>query len=145
MNFEGEYLFGKKHGKGKEYDYNGNLIFEGEYLYDKKWNGKEYNKNNIIINIYNNGTGKLRNYNSEGHLESEVDYLNGNQNGIKKQYFGNMIKYESSYINNVENGKVKRYNDNDILIFEGEYANGKKNGKVKEYFNIGKLKFEGEY
>ena len=30
--FEGEYLNGKRNGKGKEYDYNGNLIFEGKYL-----------------------------------------------------------------------------------------------------------------
>ena len=29
--FEGEYYKGKKR-KGKEYDYDGNLIFEGEYL-----------------------------------------------------------------------------------------------------------------
>ena len=32
--FEGEYLNGVRHGKGKEYDIfeNGKLIFEGEYL-----------------------------------------------------------------------------------------------------------------
>ena len=30
--FEGEYLNGERNGKGKEYDWNGNLIFEGEYL-----------------------------------------------------------------------------------------------------------------
>ena len=34
--FEGEYLNGKKNGKGKEYDYNGILQFEGEYLNGKK-------------------------------------------------------------------------------------------------------------
>ena len=33
--FEGEYLNGKRNGKGKEY-YNGKLIFEGEYLNGKK-------------------------------------------------------------------------------------------------------------
>ena len=36
--FEGEYLNGKRNGKGKEY-YNGKLVFEGEYLYDIR-NGK---------------------------------------------------------------------------------------------------------
>ena len=36
-------LFNGK-GKGKEYDDEGNLQFEGEYLYGKKkWKGKEYN------------------------------------------------------------------------------------------------------
>ena len=38
--FEGEYLNGKRNGKGKEYDNEGNLIFEGEYLNGKR-NGKE--------------------------------------------------------------------------------------------------------
>ena len=39
--FEGEYLNGKRNGKGKEYYY-GDLIFEGEYLDGKKWDGKSY-------------------------------------------------------------------------------------------------------
>ena len=38
LKFEGEYLNGKRNGKGKEY-YNGKLVFEGEYLYDIR-NGK---------------------------------------------------------------------------------------------------------
>ena len=36
LRFEGEYLFGKRNGKGKEYGYNGKLIFEGEYINGKK-------------------------------------------------------------------------------------------------------------
>ena len=38
--FEGEYLNGKRNGKGKEYYEDGNLNFEGEYLNGE---GKEYN------------------------------------------------------------------------------------------------------
>ena len=34
--FEGEYLNGKRNGKGKEYDLDGTLIFEGEYLNGQK-------------------------------------------------------------------------------------------------------------
>ena len=43
MKFEGEYLNGKRYGKGKEYDYKGTLDFEGEYKNGKRhgW-GKEY-------------------------------------------------------------------------------------------------------
>ncbi len=44
--FEGEYLNGKRSGKGKEYDeLNGKLIFEGEYL-----NGKKDNNLSCLIN-----------------------------------------------------------------------------------------------
>ena len=39
--FEGEYLNGNKNGKGKEYYYDDKLIFEGEYLYNKKWKEKD--------------------------------------------------------------------------------------------------------
>ena len=35
--FEGEYLNGKRNGKGKEYYNNGNVAFEGEYLNGKRW------------------------------------------------------------------------------------------------------------
>ena len=42
--FEGEYLNGKRNGKGKEYSYDGKLIFEGEYLNGEQWNGKGYDE-----------------------------------------------------------------------------------------------------
>ena len=56
--FECEYLNGKKNGKGKEYDYNGNIIFEGQYL-----NG---NKN-----------GKCKEYDNNGNIIFEGEYKNG--------------------------------------------------------------------
>ena len=47
--FEGEYLNGKRNGKGKEYDkYNSKLEYEGEYLNGKKM---EKEKNMIIMVI----------------------------------------------------------------------------------------------
>jgi len=46
--FEGEYLNGEKNGKGKQYDYFGNLMFEGEYLNEKK---REKEKNIILTVI----------------------------------------------------------------------------------------------
>ena len=44
--FEGEYLGGKKNGKGKEYYENGKIKFEGEYL-----NGKRNGMEKAIIKI----------------------------------------------------------------------------------------------
>ena len=46
MKFEGEYLEGKRNGKGKEY-YDNTLIFEGEYLNGER-NGKK--KNIMMLN-----------------------------------------------------------------------------------------------
>ena len=34
--FQGEYLNGKRYGKGKEYNRGGQLIFEGEYLNEER-------------------------------------------------------------------------------------------------------------
>ena len=34
--FEGDYLNGKRNGKGKEYNFNGKLAFEGEYVNGKR-------------------------------------------------------------------------------------------------------------
>ena len=49
--FVGEYLNGKRNGKGKRYNYKEELIFEGEYLDDKRnGKGKEFD-NNIIIDL----------------------------------------------------------------------------------------------
>ena len=59
MIFEGEYLNGKRNGKGKEYSIYGKIEFEGEYL-----NGKR------------NGKGKEY-YIFNGELKFEGDYLNG--------------------------------------------------------------------
>ena len=62
--FEGEYLNGKKNGKGKEYSWNGSLEYEGEYL-----NGKR------------NGKGKEY---EDGQLVFEGEYLNGKRFKFKK-------------------------------------------------------------
>ena len=64
--FEGEYLNGEKHGKGKEYDKEGKIAFEGEYNEDKRWNGK--------------GNVEEK-YNYPGKTVFESDYINGKRKG----------------------------------------------------------------
>ena len=97
-------------GEGKELYKNNKKLFEGKYLNGKIWNGKGYNIDGNLEYIINNGAGKVKEYNYEGDLEFEGDYLNGEKNGKGNEY---------------NNGK---------LIFEGEYLFGKRrNGK--EYNN----------
>ena len=109
--FEGEYLNGKRNGKGKEYDFKGKLKFEGEYLYNYKLKGKYY------INE---------------KLEYEGEYLyNRKWNG--KGYDlndSNIIVYKLKK----GNGNVRIFNEDKELIFEGEVLEGKKNGKGREYY-----------
>ena len=42
MIFEGEFVNGKRNGKGREYSKKGRLIYEGEYLNDEKIKGRGY-------------------------------------------------------------------------------------------------------
>ena len=186
--FEGEYLNNKKI-KGKKYDKKGNLIlrigknnigneyyfnrnlqFIGEYLNGKRWNGigydidgfkqfeikngngfvKEYNyEGNIIyegqyINGVRNGKGKEYNY--KGGIRYIGEYLNGKREGRGKEYYLNgNLENEGEYKNGLRNGKCIEYNLEGKLEFEGEYLNGNRNGKGKEYSDNGELKFEGEY
>ena len=65
--FEGEYLNGKRNGKGKEYYKNRKLKFEGEYL-----NGKRH--------------GKGKEYYRNDRLKFEGEYLKGKRNGKGKEY-----------------------------------------------------------
>ena len=141
--YEGEYLNGKRNGKGKDYDFEGLLFYEGEYLDGKR-----------------NGKGKE--YYQDGKLEFEGEYLYGYI--LKGKFFvKEKLEFEGEYLYNKKwngkgydengniiyelingNGKVKEYDYKGKLRFEGEYLNGKMNGKGKEYKD-GKLEFEGEY
>ena len=90
-------------------------------------NGKKY------------GIGKE--YNDNGQLLFEGEYLNGNRfNGKEFDNFNHIYEYKRGIV------FKKEYYDNDNLKFDGVlYMNGKKYGIGKEYNVNGKLNFEGEY
>ena len=156
--YEGEYLNGKRNGKGKEYYENGLVKFEGEYMKGKKWNGKGYDKNNNIIYTLNNGKGFIKEYNNINFLIFEGKYLNGEKNGKGKEYdyYNGKLIFDGEYLNGKKwSGKI--YNNNNYIDYElkegkkdlnqvnfgKEYINIKRNRK--EYNNDGILIFEGEY
>ena len=169
IEYEGEFLNGKKNGKGKEYLINSDhdLFFEGEYLNGlRNGKGKEFYDNGTIKfeGEYLNGLrhGKGKEYNYLGKLLFEGEYLY-NYKLKGKNYVNEKLEYEGEYLFRKYNGKgydengniiyelkngtgkVKEYIDNgDLILFEGEYLNGFKHGKGKEY-SAGSLIFEGEY
>ena len=125
IKYEGEYLNGKRNGKGKEYYDNGNLKFIGEYLNGKKWTGKGFNDNCEIIYKIEDGKGiyKDKFKNSYGvDIYFFGEYLNGEKNGIGKEYYCERGTNSSNF-----NDKIF------TLRFEGEYLNGKRHGKGKVY------------
>ena len=129
MIFEGEYLNGKRHGNGNGYNDNGELILECEYKNGKMWNAKGYDgKGNKTYEIIN-GNGHAKELSYRGELLFDGEYLSGQRNGKGKEYFYDRLFEDEKY----------RY----ISDFEGEYLYGHKK-RGKEYFN-GTLIYEGEY
>ena len=145
--FEGEYLNGKRHGKGKEYGLN-TLIFEGEYLNGKRWTGKVYDGiSQELMYELKEGKGFMKQikYNAFLISQFEAECINGELNGIAKEY--SVVDANKRTGKNSENDDIKeifKYEKN-RLLFEGEYKDGKLNGKAKEYYINGKLKAEMEY
>ena len=116
--FEGEYLNGKRNGKGIEYDTNSEIKFEGQYLNRLK-NGKrkEYYYKNF--------------YYQKKEIQFKVKYLNGLKNGKGKEY--KIYKFRDYYYDaNNDYYEHKVYLSE--LEFKGKYLNGKRNGKGKEYY-----------
>ena len=140
--FEGEYLNGRKNGKGKEYYYNGKLSFEGEYLNDLKWNGKGYDKLNNIVYELKDGKGFVKEFSDFYPTNFEGEYLYGKRNGKGKEYdYNHKLVFEGEYLND-KRKKGKEYKEGK-LIFDGEYLyEFRLKGKyyIKEI-----LEFEGEY
>ena len=61
----------KRNGNGKEYFYNNQVKFEGEYLKGKIWNGICYNYYENKKYKIENGSGYIKEYDSEGVLKFE--------------------------------------------------------------------------
>ena len=132
--YDGEYLNGKRHGKGKEYGYEVYPIFEGEYKNGER-NGKgiEY-KDGKFEGEYLNGKrhGKGKKYDYNGSLIFEGEYLNGFRcKGVTYDKNGKII----SRINS-EKGKIKLYNEDNILVYEGEMFDRKKMEKEKNFIRM---------
>ena len=70
----GEYLNGKKNGKGKQSDIHGYLVFVGDYENGKKLKGKEY---------------------GEGTMIFEGEYVKGKRSKGKEYYSHDTILYYS--------------------------------------------------
>ena len=144
--FKGQYLNGKRHGNGIEYNLKGKKIYDGNYNNgERSGKGKEYGEiNNKLIYEGEFRKNKRHGMGKEyrvGILIFEGKYLNG------KMWEGSGFDAKGDIIFKIVNGAghVKEYHENGKLKFEGEYLKGLREGKAKEYFPNGKIFFEGNY
>ena len=82
-------------------------------------------------------------YDIDGTLIFEGEYINGKKNGNGKEYSFDTIRFEGEYLSGKRNGKGKKYYFNGDLEFEGKYLYSYKL-YGKNYIK-GKLEYEGEY
>ena len=147
--FSKRYIIYEEKGKGKEYEFEtDNLIYEGEYLNGKRnGKGKEYNKygEKILEVEYINGKkkGNLSHY--HGTLDFEVNNLEFLSGLSGKEY-----KFNKNLLNKMKNGegKVNIYDSNlpfGGLIMTGEVLNYELNGEFILYYDGYKPKFRGNY
>jgi antitoxin component YwqK of YwqJK toxin-antitoxin module len=97
--------------------------------------------NNLPVDIW-------RTYYKSGNLESVVHYKDGDVDGEIFFYFDNaneIKKVETSYENNLLEGKYTEYWKNGAQKSQLEYEHGKLHGKAKYFFSSGKIKIEGKY
>ena len=150
INYIGEYLNGERWKAKFDIYVKGNKATI-EYVNGQIWNFKYYDNRNKIISEIKEGKG-YRKFFYNYTLRFEGGYLNGKKNGIFKQYDCNgHLEYEIEYIFD-KLWNVKKYDKNGgfkyILIngkgfmeefifeyetmhkiYEGEYLNGERNGK----------------
>ena len=169
--YDGEYLKGERHGEGKEYYYtNRGIRFDGQFKNGKRWTGKGYDLNGVLIYEIKGGKGHLKEYLNtiDERLMYDGEYLNGLKNGKGKEYntSNRCLKYEGEFYNGVRHGKGKAYNRSAILKYEGEFFFGKKwtgkgyepngetlayeiiegKGFIKQYYNTSRnIKYESGY
>ena len=93
--YEEEYLNGERNGKGKVYNDKDEVLFEGEFKKGKIWNNlkSQFNFNCTL----QNGKGYIIEYNDDGILIYEGEYVDGERNGKGKEYDGNLI-FEGDYL-----------------------------------------------
>ena len=151
--YEGQYLGGKKHGKGRltcmnrfQYTgefYNGyrhgkghaiypenNAQYEGEFRWNKKHGYGKYEK---VEERSNGKPGNFR-YVYHGFWKNDVKWGFGIEINETNDIHGSEVIYEGMFVNSFYHG-VGRQIFNDQSYFYGNWRNGKKYGKMVTYDN----------
>ena len=166
----GQWLNGKKHGKGYIRNSEEKNLIEVFYNNDKRQEkeGKSFNKDGNVYNRNNQGIIKGVEYSQKGIVKYEGEMINGVYNGNGKYIYPNGEIYIGQWSNGKRHGKGILYYDNGKIAYEGDFVNdfydgcgtyyyekggyyegewkkGKKDGKGIIYYENGKIKYKGDF
>ena len=147
--YEGMFLNGVRHGKGKHTWKNGD-VYEGEWVEDKRTgNGKMVFANNNVYDgewVENRQAGNGKFISSNGD-EYEGYFFEGKRKGKGKgkELDSNGDVYEGDFVDGKRTGKGKLISS-DGDEYEGDFVDGKRKGKGKgkELYSNGDV-YEGDF
>ena len=146
----GIYEKGKRVGEWKFYHPNGKLEQIGSYNKDGKEDGiwTWYYASGALLREESYFNGKIDGhsveYDEDGIIISEGDYIEGYREGKWKFNYGDQLS-EEEYLNDYLNGKVRNYYKDGVLSFEGNFIEDNPNGHHVWYYPNGNKKTEGDY
>ncbi|KAL4494046.1 hypothetical protein ABPG72_016002 [Tetrahymena utriculariae] len=166
--YEGEWLKGKRHGKGTFYDEDGS-IYEGEWKDDQMTgkgrlilkDGQQY-EGDLVNGIFD-GKGYLKYQNGQDYIG---EFKQGKLEGEGRKNWNNGAYYEGQFLNNQREGfgvfmwkngsfyqgnfKNNQFNGNGFYqwqsgrLYEGEWVDGKMEGKGRDISDQGHV-YEGQF
>lgn len=169
--YRGEMHNGQKHGKGKLYAKNHDLIYEGDFYLnqfhgDGVWhlpNGERYegkfvqglqngigtlfwgNQNTCYDGAWENGrrSGFGVQYLEDGIMVYSGQFKDDMFEGFGTHHFSSGGKHIGEFRNGMKNGKGTIYDSNNNVKFDGEFKNGEKHGNGILYDETGDIMYKG--
>jgi uncharacterized protein len=146
----GLYDAGKRIDDWKFYYANGQLEQTGYYSKEGKPNGSwtwYYMTGDLSREeSYSNGLrdGYSREYDQQGNIISEGEYIEGMEEGLWKYSYGDHSAI-GEYLNGMRHGNWKHYFADGRLSFSGDFIEDNPNGRHSWYWSNGNRKTEGTY
>ena len=131
--YEGDFVYGTFHGKGK-YTFADGTVYEGAFSC-----GKFHGKGNQLLSNGDSYEGDFFNdefhgkgkYTFENGVVYQGDFVYGRFHGKGNQVLSNGDSYEGGFSNHEFHGKGKYTSLENGTVYEGDFVNGKFHGKGK--------------
>lgn len=147
--YTGESLNGKAHGQGIAYFSNGQKKYEGEFRNGKRiMVGKSYFENGKLAaeGTRSNGQIKIKSYNEDGSLYSEITRNETDKPGQATIYYEDGTLHYKGQVNadsGIPEGQGEEYNQNGQVQYVGSFKNGMYDGTG--IFSYNNESYEGKF